>query len=113
MSKSFKACGKIQFGKDYFMNNGFGETKKILSTDIGIITANGNVVVQTGELKGKILPASIGDFEIEGVDTEVLSVLVLEKLKNTLPRFSEYLDENKVKEDDLLDNLWDILSDYL
>lgn len=109
-----QACDSIRFDEDIKLTSMLSDQEFILEAGSeGIVDLRGNVRITTGELRGKILPRGMFDFEMKGVNNENLAKLILRKLKRELPDFDDYLEGYELKDNEIEDEIWEVLSDYL
>jgi len=112
--KTYKACSRIEFEGDIELKSCFTDDVDILKSGTEcIVTSRGNVVINGGKLYGKIMPQSMFDFEVDGVDYDNLATILFDKLKCELPYFEEYLDGYSIDKKELIESLSDRISDYL
>lgn len=114
MKENYKACEEIIFEEDMDLVSMLSDTKVLLPKGSkGIVTLKGNVVIKSGELYGKILPQSMFEWSVKGIDTDNLSAMILSRLKYKLPDFKDYMEGYELEDSDITDEIWEVLSDYL
>lgn len=114
MEVKYKACDEVTFQEDIELVSMLGDEKTILkSGSKGIVTLRGNIVISSGELRGKILPQSMFEFEADGVNTNNLAKMILTKMKRNLPDFEGYMGDWDLEDSNITDEIWEVLSDYL
>ena len=108
--KKAKIGQKITTTKDYEIQGYFSEDKILVKKgDSGFIDGTGNVHYLTGNARGKI--QGFKDIEIKGYDTENIARLVYRQIEEY--GIAEFLDDNDIGEDRVINDIDFILSEIL
>ena len=70
-------------------------------------------MINEGKLRGKIMPKTMFDFEVEGINTDNLLYMLVDEMINKLPYFDEYMEGYEVTKKEIVDELSWKLSDFI
>ena len=115
MSEIRKICDLINFSEDIPLVNALNKdnVETLGKGTECIVCSRGNVMINEGKLRGKIMPRTMFDFEVEGINTDNLLNMLVDEMINKLPYFDEYMEGYEVTKKDIVDELSWKLSDFI
>jgi len=108
-----RALKVVEMQQDFEVSNMSKEKLTVLKGTKGRVNSRGNVKLLEGELRGKLLPRTMFDFEVEGIDFNQLSQLIFQRLDYYLPSFDEYMDDYEIEKKDVINEIEAMLYDEL